>query len=96
MFLEEKRNGHTKARTCANWSMQRGYISKEESIIPTAAIEAILITGVIEAKEDRDIMTLDIPNAFLQTDILKSDSGERTIMKFRGILVDMLCEIDPE
>jgi len=31
-----------------------------------AATEAILITGVIEAKQHRDIMTLDIPNAFVQ------------------------------
>ena len=96
MFLEEKRDGRTKARTCANGSTQRGYISKEESTSPTAATEAILITGVIEAKEGRDIMTLDIPNAFLQTNMPKDESGERTIMKFRGILVDILCEIDPE
>ena len=41
-------------------------------------------------------MTLDIPNAFLQTNMPKDESGERTIMKFRGILVDILCEIDPE
>ena len=96
MFLEEKRDGRTKARTCANGSTQRGCISKEESTSPTAATEAMLIAGVIEAKEGRDIMTLDMPNAFLQTKMPKGESGERTIMKFRGVLVDMLCEIDPE
>jgi len=35
---------------------------------PTAATDAILITGVIET-EHLDIMTLDIPNAFVQTPI---------------------------
>jgi len=37
-----------------------------------AATEAILITGVVEAKQHRDIMTLDIPNSIVQTPIPKN------------------------
>jgi hypothetical protein len=31
-----------------------------------STIESIMITGVIKTKEERDIMTCNIPNAFIQ------------------------------
>jgi len=97
MFLTEKRDGSIKGRTCANGSTQRSYISKDEASSPTAATESILLTTAIEAKEERDVMTLDIPNAFLQTSLPKDETtDERIIMKLRGILVDILEEIAPE
>ena len=58
-------------------------------------IESHIITAVIEAHQGRDIMTADIPNAFVQTDIPKEMMGERIIMKIRGSLVDMLTKISP-
>jgi hypothetical protein len=42
-------------------------MSKEEASSRTVAIESIVLTGIIDAKEKRDVMTLDIPNAFVQT-----------------------------
>ena len=93
IFLTEKRDGTVKARTCANGSTQREYIPREEATSPTAATEAILITGVLDAKQGRDVMTLDIPNAFVQTPI--PERGEKIIMKIRGRLVDILIEICP-
>ena len=94
IFLSEKRDGTVKARTCANGSTQRPYTPKEEAASPTAATEAIMITGVIEAKQRRDVMTLDVPNAFVQTDI--PQMSEKIIMKIRGPLVDILVNINPE
>jgi len=38
-------------------------------------------------------MTLDIPNAFVQT-LIPQDS-DKVMMKIRGPLVDILCEICP-
>jgi hypothetical protein len=93
IFLAEKRDGIIKARTCANGSTQRGYIAREEATSPTAATDAILITGVIDAKQGRDVMTLDVPNAFVQTPI--PQGGDKIIMKIRGSLVDILLEICP-
>jgi hypothetical protein len=60
--------------------------------------ESILITSTIDAKLNRDVMTADIPNAFVQTDVdpRHHTKGERIIMKIRGTLVDMLVEIAPE
>jgi hypothetical protein len=94
LFLIKKRDGRIKARTCANGSTQREYINREDVTSPTAATESILITGVIKAKQQRDIMTNDVPNAFVQTPI--PQDGEKIIMKIRGQLVDLLLEIAPE
>lgn len=95
MFLVKKRDGKIKARTCANGSTQHSCISKEDATSPTASSEArILITGVIEAKQWRDIMTLDIPNAFVQTPV--PQDGDKIIMKIQGALVNILCAICPE
>jgi hypothetical protein len=40
-------------------------------------------------------MTVDIPNAFVQTAI-DTDNGERIMIKIKGPLVDMLLAMDPE
>ena len=60
--------------------------------------ESILITAMINAKQNRDVMTADIPNAFVQIDVDDKNhiEGEHIIMKIRGPLVDMLLEIAPE
>jgi hypothetical protein len=54
----------------------------------------VLLTCIIEAEEKRDIATIDIPNAFIQTRI--PDEKDMAIIKIRGILVDMLVEIAPD
>jgi hypothetical protein len=56
-----------------------------------------LITGVIEAKEERDVMTCNVPNAFIQAYLPKKEPGEdRVVMKITGVLVGMLIDINPE
>ena len=87
IFLTEKRDGKIKAWMCANGSVQRNYINKEEAASPTVLIESILLTGVIEAKEKQDVITANIPIAFVQTEI--DQNGKKIIMKFRGVLVDI-------
>ena len=96
MFLVEKRDGIVKARTVANGSTQRPYTPKEEAASPTAATDSIFVTATIDAKQNRDVMTLDIPNAFVQTDVPQKKGDEKIIMKIRGKLLEMLLEISPE
>ena len=50
MFLTEKMDRHVKGRTCANGSVQRSRVTKDEAISPAAASEFILLTVVMEAK----------------------------------------------
>jgi hypothetical protein len=53
------------------------------------------MTAVIDAEEEREVATCDIPNAFIQTDVEEKDKdGNRTIMKIRGELVNILCLLD--
>jgi hypothetical protein len=52
---------------------------------------------VIKAKENRDVMTCDIPNTFTQAYLPKKEPGEdRVMMKITGVLVDMLVNRNPE
>lgn len=95
IFLVEKKDGRVKARYCANGSTQRSYIAKEDAASPTAASESHLLTAVIDAKEERDVMSADIPNAFVQTE-METNGKDRVIMKIRGVLVDMLVALNPE
>ena len=54
------------------------------------------MTAVIEAQEGQDVTTCDIPNTFVQTHVEEKDKdGNQTIMKIRGVCVDILCELDP-
>ena len=62
----------------------------------TISMEGMLLTTVIEAQEGHDITTCDIPNVFVQTHMDENDKdGNQTIMKIRGVCVDIFSEIDP-
>jgi len=58
--------------------------------------QSVLLTGAIDAEERRDVAVSDVPNAFIQTECQeRDDDGNRMIMKIRGVLVDVLCNMDP-
>ena len=48
---------------------------------------------MIDAIEGRIVITCDIPSAFLQVDYPK---GEDCYMRFEGVMVDIIYEINPE
>ena len=54
-------------RTVADGNKQRGYIDKEDASSPTVATESVILTSIIDALEKRDVATVDIPNALIQT-----------------------------
>ena len=61
------------------------------------ALESIMLTAVIDVHEGRDVMTCNIPNAFIQALMPEvKDGDERVIMKITGVLVDMLVKLNPE
>ena len=100
IFLKEKKDGTIKGRACADGRKQR-VISpdtetaqdiKLKTASPTVALESVLLTAVIEAAENRDVAILDIPNAFVQTDM----EGEKVVMKLRGELAELLVRTAPE
>lgn len=92
MFLKEKRDGNIKGRGCADGRKQREYIRKEETSSPTISTEAVLIIITIAAKEKRDVASVDLPGAFMQTEL----DGEKVTIKFEGRMVELLAMIDPK
>ena len=67
LFLKLKHDATIKGRMVAGRDKQCGYIPKEEATSPTASLESVLLTAVIDAKEGQDIAICDVPNAFIQT-----------------------------
>jgi hypothetical protein len=53
MFLTEKRDKSMKGRMVYNGKPTREWLSCEDAASPTAALESIIITGVIKVKEER-------------------------------------------
>ena len=89
MFLKKKRCGAIKGRGCADGRKQRAYITKEESTSPTVSTEAVFLTAVVDAWENRKVAVLDVPGAFMQVDM-----DELVHVRFEGEMVDKLLEID--
>ena len=50
---------------CADGYKQKEWITKENVSSPTVLHEAVPLTATIEAKGEKDVSTIDIPNAFV-------------------------------
>jgi hypothetical protein len=91
MYLTKKRCGRIKARGCADGRKQRSYMTKEETSSPTVATESLMLSCAIDARENRDVATVDIPVAFMQADM------EGIVdMKLEGPMADMFAKLDPK
>ena len=93
MFLKRKRCGKVKGRGCADGRGQREFISKDEASSPTASLYAIILTALVDAIEERYVITTDIPGAFLQTEMLEE---EIVYIKITGSMAELLERINPE
>ena len=91
MFLKQKRSGQIKGRGCADGRKQRLYTGKEEKTSPTVATESVMLTSTIDAKEGRDMATVDIPGAFMH-----SNQDETIHLRLQGTLADLLVKCDPK
>ena len=69
MFLKKKGCGTIKGRGCVDGRKQRAYITKEESTSPTISTEAVFLTAVVDAWENRKVAVLDVLGAFMQVDM---------------------------
>ena len=97
MFLTEKRDSTVKGRMVYNGKPTREWLSKEDSANPTVSLESLFLTSIIDAKEGCDVMTCDIPNAFIQASMPVIEKGsDKVLMKIQGVLLDLLLEIAPK
>ena len=95
LLVTEKKDSEVKGRLCYNGKETRIWHDKDESHSPTVSNEGLTLTMAIDAKEGRDKMSCDVPNAFVQTPMPKVEIGKRVIMKVKGSLVKLLVELDP-
>ncbi|CAJ1965953.1 unnamed protein product [Cylindrotheca closterium] len=73
------------------------WLSREDTASPTALQEATTTTCVIDAHKGRDVMMLDMPNAFIQTYTPDAKEGEDQIyMKITVMMVQILIDMAPE
>jgi hypothetical protein len=91
MFLKRKRCGKVKGRGCADGRKQRAWTDKADSSSPTIATAAMFLTVIVDAMEGRDVAVVDVPGAFMQADM-----DELVHVRFTGLMVDKLLEIDYE
>ncbi len=91
IFLRQKKNGTVKVRSCANGNPQREHIAKEEAAAPTVVLDSVFLTSTIDAKENREVVTIDIPGAFLH-----ADNNDYVIMKMVGTLAELMVKTNPK
>ena len=60
---------------------------------PTLSLESLFTTLVIDAHEERNVATFDIPRAYLHADM---PSDKNMILKLRGHFVDIMYDINGE
>ncbi len=69
VFLKEKKDGRVKARAWANGRKQRDTSVKWDATSRTVALELVLLSYTIDAREGRDMAVTNIPGAFLHADM---------------------------
>ena len=96
-LIKEKFGGELKGRTCADGSRQHQYLRQDESVAsPTASLESLFVSLLIDAYEERDVGTYDVPGAFLQASLSPKPNNERVLMRLVGNFVDIMCKVNPE
>ncbi len=65
IFLKQKQDRNVKARSCANRSVQRDHVAKDEAALLTVALESVFVTSAIDARAKRKVVTIDVPGVFL-------------------------------
>ena len=76
LFISQKSTGEHKGRLAYNGKPTREWVSREDKSSPTVATESIFVTCTVDAAKKRDVMSLDIPNAFIQAKLPEAKVGE--------------------
>ena len=65
MFLNEKRDKSIKGKFVYNGKPAQEWLSREDSESPTTVLESIILTVIVDAKEERNVMSADVLNALI-------------------------------
>jgi len=75
----------------ADGSVQKDLYKKSQAASPTVSTNALLISLIVNAHKQRDVVVADVVAAYL-----KADLNEYTLLKFTGELVDIRCMMNPK
>lgn len=93
-LIKVKRSGTVKGRTCANGSKGKYYLNENKSIaLPTASIEAIIATLLIDVYEAQKVAIFDIPGAYLHAEM---PPEHRVLLKIKGQFVNIMCNVNED
>ena len=93
-LIKEKRCGKTKGSTCADGSNQELYLKEGDIVLsPMVSLEALLYTLITDAHEGRGVATFDVTSAYLHAEIPKD---KKNLMKIRGDLVNIMCQVNSD
>ena len=93
MFLKRKRTRVVKARGYADGRpQQHKFIWKRKPSFLIVSTYTLFISCAMDNMEGRQVVTCNIPRAFLQAGWPKDNDW---YLKFEGLMVDMICDIDP-
>ena len=88
-LITKKRDGRIKGRTVADGSVQRDMYEKSQTASPTVSTDALLVSLIIDAHEQRDVAVADVVAAYLKADMI-----DYTLLKFTGESVDIMCRMN--
>ena len=93
-LVKIKSCGKIKGRTCANGSHQRHFVKAEDNFAsPTASLESILTTLIIDAYKGKDVAVADVPRSYLHVEFPKE---KKVVLKLTGVFVYIMCSLNPE
>jgi hypothetical protein len=84
--IKEKRCGKAKGRTVADGRKQRALHAKDKTTPPTASTDALMLSTMIDAHEERDVATADVAGACSHAEL-----DDFTLLKLEGESVDIMC-----
>ena len=72
-------------------------MKQDESVTsPTAGLESLFVTLLIDAYEGRDVGTYDVSGAYLQAKLSPKGDNKRVLLRLVGNFVDLVCKVNPE
>jgi hypothetical protein len=78
-----------KALSCANGSVQWNHVTNKEAALPTVGLESMFATAAIDAKENRKVVTIDIPGAFIH-----ATNKDNVVMQMNRMLAKLMAKTD--
>ena len=96
MMLTQKRDGQIKARGVVDGSTQRNdkRYKKENNASPTVHTNSVLISCTIDAHKERDVAAINVPGAYLHSNLKRKDST--ILMQLKGKVAELLVMLNPK